>query len=490
MAELTKEQALARARARLRLKEKEATSPGTSPSPAAQQSALSGVVDAVTQGASFGFGDELTGLESAVLGRTPEGGWFDYSKPFGERYDRAVAAERGQQEAFAEENPTLATGAEIGGALATGLGAGRAGLTLAGRAGSTAGAAGLGAVEGAAYGGLYGAGTADDDDRLAGATQGAALGAATGGVLSGGIDAVTRALSRRAAVNAAPTTADLRRMADQRYAQARLSNPTMPGFGGFVLQARQTLDQEGFHPRLHPKLNVVLEEFDNLAASGAPDFQRVEQMRRIARSAAGSLEADERRLGRMLIDGLDNYVETVAPNPAIREGRQLYSRFRRSDLLDEATTRARDRAASTYSGGNLENAERQQLRRILDNPRLRRGFSQEEQAAIRETVRGTPMQNVLRALGKLSPTRGGVMSYLGAGTAGAGAATGNPLLMALPVVGAGAKAMADRGSRASINELAAMVRSGGPLNIQGATPEQLAIARALAGYLGSTVPAP
>ena len=86
-----------------------------------------GVLDSVTQGATFGFGDELTAFEAAVLGRTPEDQSFTgvghYDVPFWQRYDRALQAERAQQRGFFEEHPVTSVAAEIGGALPVGAAA-------------------------------------------------------------------------------------------------------------------------------------------------------------------------------------------------------------------------------------------------------------------------------------------------------------------------------------------------------------------------------
>lgn len=150
-----------------------------------EQSKLSGAADAFTQGVTFGFGDELTALEAGLLGKTPQGDWFNYSKSFGDRYDDALKAERGQQDQFREQNPVTATAAELAGGLATGAGLAKGGVTLVGRAGGqpllTRIAAGMG--EGAAYGAAYGAGNADENSRLDGALSGAATGAVLGGAL-------------------------------------------------------------------------------------------------------------------------------------------------------------------------------------------------------------------------------------------------------------------------------------------------------------------
>ena len=135
------------------------------------------LIDSFTQGAAFNFGDEMTALEAGVLGRTPEGGWLDYSKSFGERYDDALKAERAQNEQFKEEHPAISTAAEVAGAIA-GPGKMAAGANMVRGFG---GAVATGAAGGAVAG--FGAGEDGLEDRLHNAALGGMVGGAAGGTL-------------------------------------------------------------------------------------------------------------------------------------------------------------------------------------------------------------------------------------------------------------------------------------------------------------------
>ncbi len=165
----------------------------TTVKPKPKQGMVSGAIDAATTGATLGFGDELTALEAGLLGRTPDGNWFDYSQSFGQRYEDALQAERTQQAQFREDNPLVGTVAEITGAIASPVNKVAAPLmaapTLAGRLGrATAVGAGTGAVAGA--GGAEG-----NENILQEAGQGAVLGGAFGGVGTGAIEAGSKVLS-------------------------------------------------------------------------------------------------------------------------------------------------------------------------------------------------------------------------------------------------------------------------------------------------------
>ena len=126
---------------------------------------------AAGQGVTFGFGDEIESGITAAINTMSEG--TPYSENYRKRYDQL----EDQREAFTEDYPKTALGAEIVGSLATGIaGAGRLGVLKGfdqlSKAGKAARLGGLGAVEG----GVYGAGLANPDEILSDAAQGAAIG--------------------------------------------------------------------------------------------------------------------------------------------------------------------------------------------------------------------------------------------------------------------------------------------------------------------------
>lgn len=145
------------------------------------ESLLSGAGDALT----FGWGDELLGLTGGLFARQP-GESYDQAR------DRITAWSRLQQEDAAKANGVLYGAGQIGGAMLGGFGVGgvgRAGLTAlnlgeqaanAARGAGLLGRLGAAGLTGAAGGAAYGAGSANDGDRVAGAQFGA-LGGALGG---------------------------------------------------------------------------------------------------------------------------------------------------------------------------------------------------------------------------------------------------------------------------------------------------------------------
>lgn len=139
------------------------------------ESFFSGAGDAI----SFGFGDELLGIGGGLIGMDR---------------DDVTNWSRRQQNIARFDNPFSYGGGQLAGALGGGFGAGMGARGLLGAAkmanfGSKAGLAtrvGTSALSGAVGGGVYGAGSANDEtDPLMAAGEGAMWGGIGGGVLRG-----------------------------------------------------------------------------------------------------------------------------------------------------------------------------------------------------------------------------------------------------------------------------------------------------------------
>lgn len=247
----------------------------------------------------------------------------------------------------------------------------------------------------------------------------------------------------------------------------------------------QDATNAGFLPKIHPKVNAALEQIVEASGTALP-LDRLELSRRVLGSAAKSMEPDERRIASQLIDKFDSEIENLgiddilsgdlgAATEALTQARSLWSRNRKAEMIEEAVTKADRRSASTGSGGNTDNAIRQNIRAILDNPKKVRGFTPDERAALEKVVRGGPVQNALRLVGKLSPQGSGLMAALGIG----GAAI-NPMLAVPALAGALAKPTATALTHKNVDLASALVRSGGRRkNVP--VEDRRALALALAG---------
>lgn len=147
------------------------------------------------QGATFGWADEAGAAASAALQPVVLGAMgLPYEEGFGNRYDQAMGEFQQEKTAYQEENPGKAAAAEVVGALGTGIAS--APVKVLGtpmQAMSTIGKAGSLAATGAVQGGIYGAGAADQGERLGGAAKGAAIGAVAAPVIGAALKGVKSA---------------------------------------------------------------------------------------------------------------------------------------------------------------------------------------------------------------------------------------------------------------------------------------------------------
>ncbi len=345
---------------------------------------------------------------------------------------------------------------------------------VAANAGLLTRTAGMGAV-----GTGLGAGEAaiKDEDIGRGALIGGLAGAGgnlAGKAISAGVGKVAGAFNKQPKI---PTNPELRAASQKAYQAADDAGVIFTPQG---MQRAQTAIQDdlakaAFLPANQPKVAAVLGEIEK-AAGNNNTLSGLDQLRQMASNAYDPQnKASNKMLGK-IINQLDDLVtkpatgeviakDAAAGSKAITEARDLWSRQAKSELLDTALVKAERRAASTGSGGNVDNAIRQNVRGILDNPNKTRGWSKDELAAAEAVVRGSPVQNAARLVGKLSPVGNGLMAALGiAGTAA------NPMLAAVPALGGAAKYIADKATPDKVEMLSKIIRAGGDKSAAVAAP--------------------
>lgn len=432
---------------------------------------LDDAVRSIAQGATLGFADEIAAGASALTGIGGERGDFAGN----------LAAQRVRDEAIPA---VTAIPAELAGAVGTGTGLSRAGLSLLNTARPTLGSLlTRGAAEGTAFGSAIGAGKAEGGlrERARGALEGGATGAATG-ALAG---ALTRPFVR--ATQPAPSTEQLRKVAgktfDDAFDAAEAAGVRLPqaGFTKAADDIAADLVEEGFNPRLHPRIATALDEMGGFVG-GTPTLQQAENLRRVIKNAGSSIDASERRLSNIMVGKLDDFVENLPGAGQLKEARALWKQLRRGETIDELINRARTRAPN-FSVSGFENALRTEFRQLALNVKKMRGFSKAEQAAIRKVAEGGSVENALRLLGKLAPT--GVISTAFSG--GMGFALGGPVgAVALPAAGLASRGAATALTSRNARLASELARQGGQLQPAALSPlaQQLIRGGAIAGPVG------
>lgn len=402
---------------------------------------LDSATQAVTRGLTAGFNDELNALPALM--------------PGGQTYGEAREGLRQNERDAQQRNPVTFGAAEISGGLA---GVGRVGTSLKGLKGAAA-SAGVGAT--------YGAGTADGDmmDRLRGAAMGGALGAGGFAAVSGAGKALAPLLKAKPKPQGdLPSLDDLKALTKRLYNEAdqqgaSYSPEQLSALYQGVSDEISTTGLGRITPRTHPTTNAMLRQMKGQGDAPA-SLTELDRLRRLSGSA-NVTNPDDQRLSGFIRQNIDEFTDNTPPSSGgnaasiLKQARAANTRLRKSEQIDEALVKAGRRADSTGSGGNWQNASRQNIRRILDSKKLRRGFTPEEIAQMEKVVRGTPGQNLLRTIGKLSPEGNGLMTMLGIG----GAAI-NPAMGAASGGGFIAKRASDRAATQSIDDLIRLVRTG------------------------------
>lgn len=393
----------------------------------------------------LGIGDEMAaGIATGINALTRQG-------PQGFRAN--MAAQRQTEDAFREDRPKVA---------ALGLGTGNA-LTMAAPVGPGAAAfAGSGravnALRGATLAGLTGTGyTALDRGSLKERAQAGARAAYDPVILGLGAGVGAIASRGRPRAQPGPDLETLRHERDAAYGAVEQSGQryTADQFNGLIQRMAQAADEAGFHAGLHPKTAAMFERLgQSERASGgyAPSLRELDQLRQqIGRDVAGSSDPGERRMGQILREQIDAFVQEAGDSAEITRARDMNTRVRKLEALDGLDDAAADRAATTGTGANIDNATRQNVRRFRD---ATRNLTPAERAAADRTIRGTPGQNALRAVGRLSPEGGTVPAVTSLITGPLSGGT-------IPAVGFAARRIADAITRRNVQELRSLIASGG-----------------------------
>jgi len=219
----------------------------------------------------------------------------------------------------------------------------------------------------------------------------------------------------------------------------------------------------GLDPDITPAASKAVRRFTELEGAEVT-LSELDTLRKVAQGAADSLNKTEKMLGTMIIDHVDDFLDTAGPTAltATTDGasigkrykvaRELWGRARKSELLEGAIKDA-DLQAS-----GLENGIRIQFRQILKNKKQRKFFKPDEIAEMEKVVKGTIPANTAKLLGRFGFSEGNATNILGGSIgAGAGATIGNAI--AGPV-GAGIGAAVTTGAGQLSRKLAQRITMG------------------------------
>lgn len=278
----------------------------------------------------------------------------------------------------------------------------------------------------------------------------------------------------------APTVQELKGQAGQQYKFAEDVGAVFKknSYNQFANKLESTLAKEGLDKALQPRVFAALERIKDTKNSNVT-LENMEILRRISQAAGSSADASERRLASIMVDNLDDFVETAQPSQlakgsseavsALTDARELWKRAKKTEIIDDLVASAELRAEANFSQSGMENALRRKLVNLADNPKALRAFTKEEQNAIKVAAKGGPVQNVLRLVGKLAPT-GAISAGI---SGGAGFALGGPMgAVGLPLIGGASRLGATQLGLRNIEQLRNRLATGN-VPIPQVTPRSL-----------------
>lgn len=432
-----------------------------------------GIADTLFRLTPMGIAKDLYGVATDPMGslrkaddsvRTLANGMtFGYAdKLAGNMNGTGTEAERAKSTAARDRLGTTGLATEIVGSLALPLGAAKAGITAANIPGAVGKYGGL-LLDGAAYGALDAAG--HDRSIAEGAGMGGLLGLG-GQAVGTGVEAAARVLKK---VPKPTSLLDLQKAKDAKYAAVDNAGEAFTPEQMQALSSGMADDLSA--SGIDPVLNPMPYRFQQVIADKAKTPTTLRELdkidSKIGRKLLTSTDGEDRYLGGLLRDNIQEFLDANGGSGLVNEARNANKRFRNTERVLGAADKAERRAASSGSGGNEDNAIRQNIRAILDNPRTAKFYSAEEKAAMEKVVRGTKGQNFARRIGKMSPENGGLMAALS--TFGS---MMNPLVAAPAAAGFVSKRIADRATKQNLDELIYLLSTGQKQPSRQFTPAQ------------------
>lgn len=449
---------------------------------------------------TFGLiGDEASGAAAGLGAAIVPGG-----QGFQEAYEGRRDFEREQEAVLERDNPGLALGAEVVGALTgavTPMGAigtlGRGASMPARVAASTAAGAGMGG----GYGFMEGEGLQDRADQ---GITGSIIGGGAGFLapfVGAGVQRIADGRAANAAIRAgarnAPTSEALRAQADAAYgaidnANVQIRPEALGSARDRIIQALRA--NTGFDelpgpgsltPNSARAMQIMGEAGERMAQdpTAALPFRSLDQMRRQAGAAAGNMaNKTDSSAGMQIIEGLDDMVRNLGPDDVVAgdvevlqevlpKARDLWARMSRSQTIDDAIEASQDYLSGGASG------IRNQFRRILRSDKLSRGFSDAEKTAMRRVINGSVPEQMLNLLG-------GGLGQLGQVAAGLGIG-GVPGAIVGTATGMGARKASEIVAARNAEVVRALIANGGLQSLPAASPAIGRVTEALTRRIGA-----
>jgi hypothetical protein len=307
------------------------------------------------------------------------------------------------------------------------------------------------------------------------------------GGLAGGMG-IERALTRGTGVAARPTRAQIDNETNALYNRPELGQVRIHGNEAtrFVDQTQVGIDRGSIAGMRGPvpahdadRTFRVLDRLRNPGVGAGPHEVRIadiDSVRKILGEYAGEVGPNFRptpnaRAAMSARGAIDDFLANLnqsqlsagnaqTASAILREARASAQAGFKIAKVERILEQARNTAAATHSGGNLENEIYKKVRTYLNNPEKHlRGWTRDEITALRRVLPSLA-ESVLRRGGKLLGGGGG-LGQLASGSAG-GAMFGFPGMVALPAAGMGMNRAGSALAARRMNNLMDTLASGAP----------------------------
>jgi hypothetical protein len=277
---------------------------------------------------------------------------------------------------------------------------------------------------------------------------------------------------QKAIVESAPEIKQLKKASKAIYDEIDNSGVTIKPNSIDVLVNRVTskTKKEGLDPRVTKQAAGALEALQEIKGTQQPITELMIQ-KKIAQNVASSLDPTEKRLGVIMVDEIDSFIDSlsseqllkgdVSTSKKLKVAGKLWGRARRSELIQEAMEKGANRA----SGADL--GIRNEFTNLANNKRKSRFFSKVEIKALRDVGAGDFKRNLTTAIGKLgvsvdrSPNV--FQSIIGGGAAGL-ATSGSPVALLVPAVGTVSRSIGKKLTKNKAKFADAITRAGNNAN--------------------------
>lgn len=278
-----------------------------------------------------------------------------------------------------------------------------------------------------------------------------------------------------------PTAAEIKQSAGYNQLDSAMRNArlTKDAYQTIVRDIWDEAQNFGLTTDLKSRFGTTLRDFLKRAeTSGGASLHDLELLRRSLRNAAGNtLDKASQTLSAKLIDKLDDAVDALSAQQiassgatgrpvveALKEAREVYRTGMKAQMVEDAIQRAQAAASG------VENGLRVEFRKLVNNPRLARNFTEAERTAIRQVAEGNFTTNALRFLGTFGFPIDQGRNWLGAiggstavgGLAGSlfGPGVGTAIGSAVALGGTAAKYGASKATQNLANVAEALVKAG------------------------------